>query len=258
MNGRWTPSSGASTRITVDCETCPARSDGLCRDCSPDVLRTIARYKADDREIKAGQELFSLGQPCEAIYNLVEGWVFLYNLLPDGRRQILHFALPGAVLGFHPGQKKGTYGAQALTDAVVCVLPHANLVPLSREQPDIGMRLAWLVARDRSLSYDHLTSIGRHSARERVAHLLLELSVRCRNQWPGQRGEQMALPLTQEHIADATGLSAVHVSRVLSGLYQDGILSYHYRQLRILDPDRLWDVADLDPQVVHSWLGRDR
>src|SRR3546814_11558094 len=126
-----------------------------------------------------------------------------------------------------------TYGAQALTDAVVCVIPHKALRPLSRQYPEIGLRLAWLMSRDSSLSFAHLTSIGRHSARERVAHLILELFIRCRSRWPGHRIEEMHLHLTQEHIRDATGLTGVHVKRVLGHIKPDGILRVGYRRLRI-------------------------
>src|SRR3546814_10488064 len=94
------------------------------------------------------------------------------------------------------------------------------------------------MSRDRSLTFAHLTSMGRQSARERVAHLLLELFVRCRSRWPGHRIEEMHLPLTQEHIGDATGLTGVHVSRVLGDLKKDGIVTFSYRRLSILDPDK--------------------
>jgi CRP-like cAMP-binding protein len=246
-----------SGKLPVDCETCRARADGLCQGCTPEVLRTIARFKSGDRKIAAGQDLFGLGERCDAIYNLVEGWIFLYALSEDGRRQILHFALPGAVLGSHPGGGAlTTYGAQALTDAVMCVMPHANLVPMSKEFPEVGMRLAWLTSRDRSLAYHQLMSVGQQSARERVAHLILELYVRYRSQWPGARVEEMHLPLTQEHIGDATGLTSIHVNRVLRELREDGILEFHYRRLSVLDPDKLMDVAGVDRQVMQSWIRR--
>lgn len=244
-----------SETLHVDCTTCQARVGGLCEGYGPDALRVIASHKSGDQRVKAGQELLSLGEPCDAIYNLVDGWVVLYNLLEDGRRQILHFALPGAVLGFHPAHgAMTTYGAQALTDAVVCVIPHKALRPLSRQYPEIGLRLAWLMSRDISLTFAHLTSIGRQSARERVAHLILELFIRCRSRWPGYRIEEMHLPLTQEHIGDATGLTGVHVNRVLGDLKTDGILTFSYRHLSILDPDKLVAVAGIDPELLQSWI----
>jgi CRP-like cAMP-binding protein len=220
-------------------------------------LRVLAAYRSGDREFVAGQDLFSLGAPCDFVYNLVSGWVFLYNILEDGRRQILHFALPGAVLGFVPANGAvATHSAQALTDAVVCVIPRKALGALSKTYPEIGFQLAWLMSRDRSLAFDHLTSIGRRSARERVAHLLLELFIRYRSQWPGNRIEEMHLPLTQEHIGDATGLTFVHVNRVLRSLRRDGVVEFHYRRLRILNPDKLIDVAGIDPQLAMSWIQR--
>ncbi len=245
-----------STKAPLHCLHCPARSSqGLCADTRPERLSDIASHKSGDREFKAGQELFGLSEPCDSIFNLTQGWVILYNILEDGRRQILHFALPGAVLGFHPGSgARMTYAAQALTNTVVCTIPHRALLPLVNQQPELGLRLARLIARDCSLAFDRLTSIGRHSARERVAHLLLELFVRYRAQWPGSQIKEMHLPLTQEHIGDATGLTFVHVNRVLRDLRKDGVVDFHYRRLQILDPDKLVDVAGLDPQLVMSWI----
>lgn len=255
-NARMPMPGNGMTKQPPGCEACFARINrGLCGDCQPGSPCVIANYKSADREYKVGQDLFGLGEPCDTIYNLLDGWVILYNLLEDGRRQILHFALPGAVLGFHPGGgAMMTYGAQALTDIVVSTIPHKALQPIVNQQPEFGLRLARLVARDCTLAYDRLTSIGRHSARERVAHLLLKLFVRYRAQWPGSHIEEMHLPLTQEDIGDATGLTFVHVNRVLRDLRKDRILEFHYRRLRILDPDKLVDVAGLDPQLVMSWI----
>jgi hypothetical protein len=84
--------------------------------------------------------------------------------------------------------------------------------------------------------------------------LLLEQFIRYRKRWPGHRIEEMYLPLTQEHIGDATGLTGVHVNRVLGDFRRDGILEFHYRRLRILDPDKLVDVAGVDPHVALSWM----
>lgn len=243
------------TEVAHNCLICAARRDGLCSDFSPAMLGKMKQFKSGDRKISSGADLFAPGDVCNAIYNLLDGWAFRYNLLEDGRRQILDFALPGAVLGFHPERGgRTTYGVQALTDIELCIIPHENLAPLSREAPEMGMRLARLVSRDRSLAYDHLTSVGRQSARERVAHLLLELFIRYRADWPGQRSEEMRLPLTQEHIGDATGLTSVHVNRVLSDLRDEGIIDFHYRRLRVLNPDRLVEVAEVDPSLAAMWI----
>lgn len=217
--------------------------------------RLVPSYRTGDRKIEAGRDVFSIGSPGNVLFNLLDGWVALYALLEDGRRQIVQFALPGAVLGFQPSARaNATVGAQALTDIAVSVMPVATLTSLSRTDPDISIRLARSLAHDCSLAFDRMTSIGRRSARERVAHLLLELFTRYRAQWPGNRTEEMTLPLTQEDIGDATGLTFVHVNRVLSTLRKERIVHFHYRKLRILDPDRLIEVSGVDPEMAATWL----
>ena len=243
--------------LAVNCLTCAARRDGLCTELPLPMIEKMRRFKSSDRRIAAGSDLIAPGDICGSLYNLVEGWAFRYSLLEDGRRQILDFVLPGAVLGFHAEQgARSTYGIQALTDVTVCVIPHDNLAMIAREVPGIGMRIARLISRDRSLAYDRLTSVGRQSARERVAHLVLELFVRHRSEWPGQKPEELRLPLTQEHIGDATGLTAVHVNRVLRELRDEKVLDFHYRRLRVLNPDRLVEIAGIDPHLATLWLRR--
>lgn len=219
--------------------------------------RLIPGYRNGDRKIAAGRDLFSIGSSGRKIFNILDGWVAVYSLLADGRRQIVQFALPGAIIGVLPSRRApATVAAQALTDIVVSVIPMSILTSHAQVEPEIGIRLARSLAHDCNLAFDHLTSIGRRSARERVAHLLLELFTRYRAQWPGARSEEMTLPLTQEQIGDATGLTFVHVNRVLNALKKEGIVQFHYRRLRILNPDRLIDVAGVDPEIVMSWLER--
>lgn len=245
-------------KIPKDRPSIPARMERLDLGQTADALHVASRYRSADRAIKAGCDLFRHGERGDAIYSLVDGWVALYNLLEDGRRQILQFALPGAVLAFVPTRGAVmNYSAQALTDGVVCVVSHENLGRLATDNPEFGMQLAGLISQDRGLAYDHLSSIGRRSARERVAYLLLELFIRSRLRWPGHRSEEMYLPLTQEHIGDATGLTGVHVNRVLRDLRKERIAEFHYRRLRILNPDKLVDVAGIDPNVVLSWINAD-
>lgn len=207
----------------------------------------MAKFSSGNRTFGAGRDLFVLGEGCDAMYHLLDGWVCLYKLLEDGRRQVLHFALAGAVLGFPPTRRGMTYSAQALTDASVSVIPRDNLWSMFAEHPEVAMRIAWLVSRDRSLAYDRLSSVGRRTGHQRVAHLLLELFLRCRMRWPGHHAQEMYLPLTQELIGDTTGLTGVHVNRVLRDLRRERIVEFHHRRLRIINTDKLLDVAGMNP-----------
>ncbi len=251
---------GTSRRMTViatlpvECGTCAARGNGLCRELSDYELSKVRRARSGDRSIPAGSDVLAPGARCQTIYNLVDGWAFRYSLLDDGQRQILDFVLPGAVLGFCSANNSGsTYGVQALTNVTLCAIPRESFLSLLRDFPEMGLRLAWLIARDRCLAYDRLLSIGKLSAREQVAHLILELFVRCHAQWPSHDIDEMYLPLTQEHVGDAVGMTSVHVNRVLRELREEGILEFHYRRLRVLNVDRLVDVAKIDPQLAAQW-----
>jgi CRP/FNR family transcriptional regulator len=247
-----------AARVSVDRGVLCAHEVRQSRQYCRGILSAISGYASGERKAKAGNDLYSVGERCDAIYVVISGWVAIYDLLQDGRRQILQFALPGALLRFNPDSGAvAMFGAEALTDVTVCTMCHSSLVALLKDHPEVGMLFAELIARDRNLSFDHLTSIGRRSARERVARLLLELFVRYRAQWPGHLPEEMQLPLTQEHIADATGLTSVHVNRVLSELRDEGIVLFHYRKLVILDPGKLVDVAGIDRHLAMGWMQRE-
>ena len=237
-----------------DCQRCGARKDGLCRDCPTDALQDMSRYRSGHVRFSRGADILRQGEPSNAIYNLVEGWVQLYQIVEDGRRQILHFAMPGAVLGHDSVNGDASpFGAQALTDIVACSIPQSQFAGVAARHPELNRRLSQLLSRDRNLAFDHLTSVGRQSARRRVARLLLELYVRYRHHWPGHNIEEMRLPLSQEHIGDATGLTGVHVNRVLRELKESGVLEFHYRRLTVIDPDLLVEEAGLDPNIMRSW-----
>lgn len=226
--------------------------------CSPETQDAFASSVSGIREIKAGNDLFRSHDSSTAVFGVLRGWMFLYQMLDDGRRQILHFAFPGAVLGYTTTSGAlMTYSVQALSDAAVWVAPRGDFEQLCRRHSELGLRLAEKMARDYVLAFDHLSNIGRRSARERIARLLLELFIRSRMRWPSQRPEELYLPLTQEHIGDATGLSSVHVNRVVRGLRKRGVLEFHYRRLRILDPDQLVEIAGIDPRSALSWIARD-
>lgn len=241
-------------QIPIDCQSCNARIDGLCNGCRPDIQRVIAHYSLADREIKAGRDLFYNGAPTDMTYNIVHGWVFLYNSTAI-RRRILHFALPGAVLGFDaPRRSAMGLSAQAMTDVVIRAIPRHARILISSEHPEIGMRLARLSSREFGLSIDHLLDVNQHSVRKQVAHLLLELFIRCRGHWSGHQIEDMHLPIAPSHIADATDLTNLQVDRVLHELKDAGVVALKYRRLSILDPDKLVEVAAVDPRVAMSWV----
>jgi CRP/FNR family transcriptional regulator len=235
------------------CSYCGVRSPSACGPLDRADLDFVRSFRTAARSIPAGHDFLIQNETVNEVFTLLEGWVILYEMLEDGRRQIMQFCLPGAFLGFQPNAKAPLpFSAQALTDVRVCAFPRAGIEDLLREDPALSYRLACITLRDRSLAFRHLTNVGRRSARERVANLLLEMFLRARMMEPGGGADTIYLPLTQEHIGDALGLTSVHVNRTLRALRVDGIVSVRGRTLRVLDPDRLAEEAGYPEDVSAS------
>ncbi len=232
------------------CVRCGARGWTVCASLTDAELTAVERIKLGERKYPAGSDFLRQGEPQREVFTLLDGWAMRYSLLDDGSRQVIDFCLPGAFIGFQPDSEapKG-YAAQAITGIKTCVLPQKGLMDLMSETPNMAVRLACIAYRDQVSMARHLANVGRRMARGRVANLLMELFVRARMRSPAASCEAIPLPLTQELIGDALGLTSVHVNRTRRGLREDRIVSLGGGTLRILDPDRLAEEAGFEEGV---------
>lgn len=239
----------------LSCLGCPARPRGLCAPMrSAEALAALEGARRRPLALPAGGVLFRQGEPVEDVFNLVSGWVMLAQTLPDGRRQVLCFLLPGALFGLLPsGQATQPHGAEALTPALVCPLPLAALHRLRHAWPAFDDHVLWTIERDAALISERLTTVGQRDALARVAHLLLELASRAQRRFPPAPGSAVPVPLTNRLIGDATGLTPEHVSRMLRTLREDGIVSLLRRRLVVQDPARLVALADPPKGLLGLW-----
>lgn len=178
----------------------------------------------------------------------------IYRLGDTGRRQILNFALPKDVIGYdYSGRNWAMYRIQVLTDAVVRSVSRQRLHDIWQHQPARAIQLLASVVKERNLAYERLWVMGQYGARRRVPHLLLELFVRSQRRWPVLRNEIIHLPIKQHDLGEATGLSGVHVNRILRGLKQGGIVEFQRHKLCVLDPEKF--VHASGSRVRHSiWI----
>ena len=186
------------------------------RACSRNSECVIPQRDGKVRHVRAGRDL-----PTDAVYVLNGGPArdLCNDLSEAGRRQILSFAVSGDVLGYQPDHTKPiSYRIQALTDLVVRIISREVVERACAKDPQVAMRMARSIANERNLAYDHLSSVGKQRARERVAHLLLELFIRSQRRWPSREREVIELPVTQQEVGDATGLTGIHVNRILRNL----------------------------------------
>jgi CRP-like cAMP-binding protein len=204
-------------------------------------------FKSGELMARAGTTLLMEGSNSAHLYTILSGWAFRYKMLTDGRRQILNFALPGDFLGLQSSiLDEMQHSVEALTDVLLCVFPREKLWSLYTKHPSLAFDLTWLAAREEMMLDDHLLSVGRRTAIERVAYLLLQLYRRARDVKLVE-GDSLKLPLTQLHVADTLGMSLVHTNKTLRRLYERSLIHWRGRTLSILDQESLAELARYEP-----------
>ncbi len=227
----------------VPCKNCPLRAQAAFRAFKKPEFAFVEAFKSGELSVEAGATLFAEGTDSAHLYTVLSGWAFRYKMLEDGRRQILNFALPGDLLGLQSAVfEKLNHSAESLTDLVLCVFERKQLWHLYKKHPGLAFDITWLASREESILDENLISVGRRSARERVSYLLLLLFERAER--IGQAKKTTALfPVTQDHLADALGLSLVHTNKTLRRLVKDGLIKWNTGQLEICELDGLAEVA---------------
>jgi len=231
----------------IACKDCPLRTLPLFTPQSDAELALVESLKKEQVAVEADRTVIHEGQSTAPLYTLLSGWAFRFKTLSDGRRQILNFLLPGDFIGVQ--QKMGdatAHGVHALTDVVLCVFRRDALWELHRTAPTLGFSVTWLTAHEESLVDDNLLSVGRRSAEERIATLLIVLYKRAAALLPETTAEHgVPFPLTQQHIADGLGLSLVHTNKTLRKLEARGLHHIEDGRLLLLDVKALARLADL-------------
>jgi CRP-like cAMP-binding protein len=224
---------------------------------SPLSAEAIALIRSldDAQSHAAGAELNGERAPLPKPRFLLIGWAARMRWLSDGRRQIMGFILPGEAIGLcarpHPLALASTVALTPLTTI------DAAPVLKAMHQPDLAPGLSEAVnvaaSMDEALLLDQVVRLGRQTAYERICHLLLELRDRLSDVGL-VHGGSFPLPLTQEVMADATGLSIVHVNRILQQLRREKLLDLRGGHATLLDAEQLQAIADYHRPQPSAWL----
>jgi CRP-like cAMP-binding protein len=198
--------------------------------------RAIAYLVRRTTSVGADTDLVRQGEPLAKAVILRDGWAIRYRTLSDGRRQIMNFLLPGDMFDLCAFLLTASdHSVGTITPCAVHYVPVSAIADLFRHWPRLGAAMWKSALQEEATLRERILSLGRRSARERTAHLLYELWVRLgvvglRN------GGNFDLPLTQVELADALGLTPVHVSRTLHHLRQQGLIDVGRRHVTILRP----------------------
>jgi len=229
--------------METSCYQCALRACGLFKPVGPDQLKTINDMLDKQIAVKPGAAIVRAGDDRAELYTLYSGWAFRFKTLPDGQRQILNFLLPSDLLGLQAAMfEAAMHGIEALTDVELCVLPRRKVWHLFRDMPELAFDVTWLGSREESIVDENLTSVGRRTAAERVAALIVALYKRVRALGL-TTGESFGFPLTQQHIADALGLSLVHTNKTLAKLRRMGMFTQSNGTMTLANPRVLERVA---------------
>ena len=225
---------------SIECSHCKVRALSICSALEGDEIQALDKITRHLAFAKHAT-LFSQGDILDAVYNITSGSVRLVKLLPDGRRQIVGFALPGDFLGLSMGERNG-FSAEALSATATCQFPRRDFSALLDAKPHLLRRLHSMASHELSLAQDQMVILGRRTAEEKVAAFLLGL----RKRWARIDGSTVRapLPMSRQDIGDFLGLTVETVSRMMTKLARDKVIVNVPDGVRLLDPARLEALAE--------------
>lgn len=221
---------------------CQLRLRTLSREVGEEDLAWAVGLKTGTATLPANRDIVQAGQVGGAVQIVQRGWAFRYKLWPDGGRQILDFLLPGDVIGLESGLLGMIeHSVRPLTDIELCLIDGRRFDDLFRSHARLAMAVTKYLSLGSRRMDTRLSVIGRRTALERIAHLMLDLYQRQRR-GSGDDG-RCAFPLRRQHIADATGLTGAHVNRILNQMRNERIAAIGDNELTIHDFTKLSALA---------------
>ena len=215
---------------------------------------TLIASTSQVRQFAARRDLIREGDRPGPVFVVLSGWACRYKILPSGSRQVTSFMLPGDSCDLHIGiLDEMDHSIQTITKASIATIPRAVMEDMLDRSPAIGRALYAAQLIDEATLRAWIVSMGRRSSLERVAHLMCELYLRLQG-LTGMVSTSVELPVSQLLLADALGMTPVHINRVLRGLREAGVMEISRRSLRITDPAGLVQVAGFDENYLHRRL----
>lgn len=233
--------------VHVQCGECPIRHRAVCARCETDELARLEQIKYY-RSFQAGQTIIWSGDRMEFVGSVVTGIATLTQTMEDGRRQMVGLLLPSDFVG-RPGRASAAFDVTAITDVVMCCFRKKPFEDLMATTPHVAQRLLEMTLDELDAAREWMLLLGRKTAREKIASLISIIARRDAALHLKRAAGKLSvdLPLTREEMADYLGLTLETVSRQISALKKDGVISLEgNRHVQIPDLDRLLEVAGDD------------
>ena len=211
----------------------------------------IAELCKDTRQIPRKCHIAEEGDRPEYVHVMISGWGARYKTLSDGSRQIVDFVIPGDFCDLHVALlREMDHGIVALTPCRVARINQEQVAKLTSENSRIVRAMWWSTLVDQGILREWVLNVGRREAYERVGHLLCEMHFRMKRVGLVE-DDRLSLPVTQEELADATGLTAVHVNRTLQRLRSEKLIEIGSGMLTLMNAAALQEAAGFNPGYLH-------
>jgi CRP/FNR family transcriptional regulator, anaerobic regulatory protein len=232
----------------VPCVQCPLRLKPLFRPFTEAELNFVVELKTDHIVVAPRVDIIQEDEVGGPAYTLFEGWAIRYHRLPEGARQILDIVLPGDIIGL-ASAVLGTirHSVQALTPATLCVLSGRTMTDLFTQHPGFALNMMQTRVEEEQRADVRLSLLGRRNAEQRIGYLMLDTFDRLRQRGMVDGGSTCPFPLQRRDIADAAGMSRVHVARTLERLRERRLATIQDGVLVLLDRARLAALASYQP-----------
>lgn len=233
------------------CLKCPLRALPTMRPFSEKEVEFVEWFKTGEFVSDEGATVLMEGHSSPHLYTVLSGWLFRFKTLPDGRRQILNFAMPGDFIGLQTSMfNEMQHSVETLTKSVLCVFPRDKIWTLYEKFPGLAYDLTWIASRSERLLDENLLAIGRRSAIERVAFLLLALFYKARGLGL-VADNSVVFPFTQQHLADSLGLSLVHTNKTLRSVLSRRIVSWKDGVFTLHDEEAMKELGCYEGDAPH-------
>ncbi|WP_375427946.1 Crp/Fnr family transcriptional regulator [uncultured Sphingomonas sp.] len=217
---------------------------------SADDLCALEQIMSPPRSFRSGVDLIREGDRPDELLIMARGWACRSTATRKGDRQSPAVLVPGDIGNLDTLLlERLDYDVRTLTESTITAMPRDRVLALCAERPGLARSFTWLALIENVALSKWTLSLGRRPARERVAHLLCELSARMGREVEDR--SSFPYPLTQYHVADALGLTPVHVNRMMQQLRAEGAIRTASRTMTVPCVARLREIAGFDPRYLH-------
>ncbi len=222
-------------------------------DLSKDEEKLLLQMEDKTEKYKSGEKIVKRHDTVKYIYVLKNGHCSISKNLDKEIRTIFDIKINGDVIGISElSYDKHLYDLNAITDVEICPFPRKNLIDIFDKSERLTQTFFSILSREQSILYERLASLGRRTAIESIANLIIEFYIRYNFLTCKDNKTKFSFPFNQQQLADLLGISKIHVSRSMTELRNNKYIQYDRNTLEILEFDKLINLANFDEYYLQK------